>query len=117
MPHKFLPTYPDLHHRLLGDDWDTEIATAQRNSLITVVLISRNTSHGYYAREEIAAAVAMARQNAARHRVVPVFLESDIEADSSVPYGLRLKHGLTLSAGLTMRDISEALLAVRGSSS
>jgi hypothetical protein len=28
----------------LGDDWDTELATAQRRSLVTVVLVSINTA-------------------------------------------------------------------------
>lgn len=33
----------DSRELMLGDNWDEELAAAQRNSLITVVLVSRKT--------------------------------------------------------------------------
>jgi hypothetical protein len=95
---------------LLGDNWDAEIAAAQRRSLVTVVLISSNSVDAYYQREEIAAAIVMARQDSTRHRVVPVFLHLDAADSSYVPYGLHLKHGLTLSRQFTMMNVAGALL-------
>lgn len=93
---------------LLGDDWDTSLAAAQRASRITVVLVSSRTDEAYYEREEIAAALAMARKAREKHRVVPVFLDGQIGDD--VPYGLRLKHGLTISEGLSLADAATSLL-------
>lgn len=81
----------------LGDDWDTTIAQAQRESLVTVVLVSERTEAAYYQREEIAAAIDMARENKEKHRVVPVYLDGwSEEAKTHIPYGLRPKHGIAL---------------------
>lgn len=92
---------------LPGDDWDRELALAQRNSRITLVLISSNVGGAYYAREEIASAVAMAREDQQRHRVVPIYLDA---AGVDVPYGLRLKHGLSVTPESSLETISEKLL-------
>src|ERR1700704_6441470 len=65
----------DCRSLRLGDNWDIELPKAQQKSLVTVVLISSKTEAAYYQREEIAAAIALARENAEKHRVVPVFLD------------------------------------------
>ena len=95
----------------LGDDWDIKLRDAQRASLVTLVLVSSNTDKAYYQREEIAAAIAMARTDGG-HRVVPVYLDDKASESDSVPYGLRLKHGLTLSAEFCLNDLRIALLAL-----
>jgi len=87
----------DCRCLLLGDNWDQELALAQARSMITVVLISSCTDSAYYQREEIARAITMARENESKHRVVPVFLDGRPSTNSVVPYGLRLKHGLSLT--------------------
>lgn len=92
---------------LPGDDWDWELALAQRRSRMTIVLISSRVGDAYYAREEIASAVAMAREDKQKHRVIPVYL--DVVTDD-VPYGLRLKHGFSVSSELSLETISERLL-------
>lgn len=93
----------------LGDDWDRELADAQKASLVTVVLVSANTGSAYYQREEIATAIGMVRKDKDAHRVVPIYVgEAGVEA--SVPYGLRLKHGLTLSDQVTVADAADALV-------
>jgi anti-anti-sigma factor len=78
---------------LLGDDWDLALASAQRESEITVVIISKNTARAYYQREEIASAIAMTRDGT--HRLVPIFIYPVTPAKSEVPYGLRLKNSIT----------------------
>jgi hypothetical protein len=97
----------DKKNLLLGDNWDAKIAQAQRASLITLVLVSAKTDRAYYEREEIAAAIDLARENENSHRVIPVFLDDAAEP----PYGLRLKHGLRLDADFDMSDAADLLLA------
>lgn len=99
----------DRRSLLLGDDWDIALSSAQKHSLITVVLISSSTEKAYYQREEIAASIALGREDASRHRVVPIYLDSHAETDS-VPYGLRLKHGLCLSDTIDIKNASEQLI-------
>ena len=67
----------DAHSIQLGDDWDITLAIAQRSSRVTVVLVSAHVNQVYYQREEIAAAIALARSNPDSHRVVPIFLSEE----------------------------------------
>jgi WD40 repeat protein len=99
---------PFLDCRVLqfGDDWDRELALAQRQSGITVVLISSRTGDAFYEREEIAAAIALARRDPQGHRVVPVYLDTSAE----VPYGLRLKHSMHVSATYPLEAVAGELL-------
>jgi len=94
----------------LGDDWDLELKQAQRQALISVVLVSERTDSAYYQREEIAAAVDLARNNAKTHRVVPIYLEAGLSEHDSVPYGLRLKQGLTVPDAGGMQGVATRLL-------
>jgi hypothetical protein len=81
----------------LGASWDENLCEAQVRSRVTVVLISRHTSKAYYEREEIAAAIALARRDDTKHQVVPLFVgEEGDSSEISVPYGLRLKHSADL---------------------
>ena len=97
---------------LLGDDWDQKLTRAQRNSLVTVVLISKVSEHAYYEREEIAQAIAMARSDPAKHRVVPVFLDRTAASRDEIPYGLRLKHGVSVEDTGGLAGVAEKLLAL-----
>jgi len=56
------------------------------------VLVSAKTEEAYYQREEVAAAIDLARKDPDTHRVVPVYL--DAASAHSLPYGLRIKHGI-----------------------
>lgn len=77
----------------LGDNWDSVLPEAQRISRITVVLVSARTEKAYYQKEEIAAAIDMARKE--EHRVVPVYLDGWPSDSAGVPYGLKRLHGLS----------------------
>lgn len=98
----------------LGDDWDAELASAQRRSLISVVLVSKSTTAAYYQREEIAAAIALAREASDRHRVVPIYIDNSAEG-TEVPYGLRLKHGISLGDECSLDEAAIQLLDLRRS--
>jgi hypothetical protein len=102
----------DFRALKLGDDWDAALARAQKNSRITVVLVSASTDRAYYQREEIAGAIAMARENQTAHRVVPVYLDGLTPENSDLPYGLRLKHGLVVKEGDTLSAAADQLLHV-----
>lgn len=92
----------DKYNLKLGDSWGSKLSEAQAKSRVTVVLISNSTSAAYYEREEIAAAIALARRNESKHRVVPVYVgEQGDTTELDVPYGLRLKH----SADLRKSDV------------
>jgi hypothetical protein len=108
-------TFLDSRCILPGDDWDTEIAKAQRRSLVTVVLISKNTPTAHYQREEIAAAIAYARENPETHSVVPVFLDSASRLSGTVPYGLRIKHGFTVTSEFTLTTVAKELFRLADS--
>lgn len=93
---------------VLGDDWDVKLREAQRASLISVVLVSSNTNQAYYQREEIAAAIEMARQDPSTHRVVPVYLNGKQSPD--IPYGLKLKHSLYVPESGDLTETGQQLL-------
>jgi DNA-binding NarL/FixJ family response regulator len=92
----------------LGDVWQTRIPEAQRASRCTVVLVSSRTDDAYYERDEIAAAIELARQDGSAHRVVPIYL--DHAAREVVPYGLRLRNGLTVDEVTPLTEVAARLL-------
>jgi hypothetical protein len=100
----------DRRSVVLGDDWDRELALAQRRSLITVVLVSPHTDTAYYEREEIARAIDMARADKTSHRVVPVYLERPSPDGNEIPYGLRIKHGVSLPDSGGLRGAARRLI-------
>ena len=93
-----------------GDDWDHALSNAQKESLITVVLISVNTETAYYQREEIAAAIAYARENPVDHSVIPVYLDEESNRSENLPYGLRTKHGFTISENCSVQSVISKLI-------
>ncbi len=97
----------DSKSLMLGADWDRALAEAQRHSQVTVVLVSTRTDAAFYQREEIAAAIDLARKGEATHLVVPVYLDQSTDA---VPYGLRLKHGVMVSDGLPIEKVAAKLI-------
>jgi hypothetical protein len=95
----------------LGDNWDLALATAQRQSHITVVLVTQNTDPAYYQRVEVAQAVNMSRALTDDHRVIPLYVDETSTKGMSAEYGLNLKHGLFLSSTVTLETAAFRLLA------
>ena len=106
-----LRTFLDSRCLLPGDDWDTALASAQRRSAITVVLLSSVINSAYYAREEIAAAISFARDPANEHRLIPVVIGSEAYS-AAVPYGLRLKHRLHLPDPTNVSFVASEIIRV-----
>ena len=102
----------DSKNLKLGDDWDIELPKHQKKSYVTVILVSSKTEKAYYQREEIAAAISLAREDSQNYRAIPVYLDS--EAEKNMPYGLRIKHGVTISDNCTLKDIAIRLLDEAG---
>ena len=96
-----------------GDDWDIVIPEAQKNSKITIVLISNNSNKAFYQREEIAAAIDMAREG--NHRVVPLFI-SDPENLANTPYGLKIKQSISMFNESELDSAVQELIALLSSS-
>jgi len=94
----------------LGDNWDHVLANAQRQSLITVVLVSSSTDAAYYERVEIASAINLSRDSTGEHRVIPFYLDEASSEESNEQYGLNLKHGLFLSKTGSFEDAAYRLL-------
>jgi hypothetical protein len=97
----------------LGDEWDQALAAAQRRSKVTVVLVSSRTERAFYQREEIAAAIDLARKDPESHRVVPIYLHGPPDEVGEVPYGLRLKQGMVIQGKTTVAAAARRLLDLR----
>jgi hypothetical protein len=81
---------------------------------MTIVLVSSRCERAYYQREEIAAAIALARDEKYSHRVVPVYLTGWPTDAANVPYGLRSKHGLNAIELGGISGIAQALDELMG---
>ena len=119
-----LPAATDLYHQLApaatvflddiclvpGDTWVEVLPSEQKSSLISVIIVSPNTEKAYYQREEIAAAIQMARDDPRTHRVVPVYFNANEITSDEIPYGLRLKHSLYVPDSGDLSRTREGLL-------
>jgi WD40 repeat protein len=94
----------------LGDDWDVQIPLAQRQAHATIVLISPHTEKAYYQREEIRAAIQMARDDPSLHQVIPVFL--DEISNTQFTYGIGLKEGISVPEAGGLPDVAKQLLSL-----
>ena len=110
MLHQKCRVFLDSRCLELGDNWDLKLPAAQEASFLTVVLISSNTEKAYYQREEIAAAIDLARDDEDKYRVIPIYLDQQGSKSKKVHYGLRLKHGLTVSEDLSLAQCADRLL-------
>jgi hypothetical protein len=104
-----LKVFLDCESLLPGDQWDREIPKAQRQALVTVILVSRAAEAAYYLREEIAAAIALHRTRPDEHRAIPVYLDGMPREPMEIPYGLRILHGIDLPAEGGMPAVARKL--------
>ena len=100
----------DSKNLRLGDRWDEKLQEAQRAAQISVILISDQADSAYYLKEEIGAAVDLARRDETRHRVVPIYLSREAAESENIPYGLRRLHSLFLEHPRDIPDAAEKLL-------
>jgi TIR domain len=91
-----------------GTVWGPKLKAALAGSRITIVLISRHTGRAWYQQEEVAIAIALVRQKATAHQVMPVLLQGGRLRD--VPYGLN-RLTLVREDELGLDGIARALLA------
>lgn len=70
-----------------GDLWPKELKNAQQRSLITVVILSKNSVSSPYVEAEIASGIDLYRRRWPSHRVVPVYLDESARPVAP-PYGL-----------------------------
>jgi hypothetical protein len=91
-----LSVFLDARSLELGEAWDVQIPKALRSARVITVLVSDRIEAAWYARSEIAEAIALTRDPQADQRLVPLFLDGRPGLDSPIPYGLRQLHGLVL---------------------
>jgi hypothetical protein len=60
----------DRRSLLPGEDWNSRIPAAHKQSAVTLVLISSSTDSAYYQQEEIAAAIDWSRHAPASHQLL-----------------------------------------------
>lgn len=94
-----------------GDNWDHVLATAQRASRITIVLVSQQTDDAYYQRAEVVHAIDLSRDSTNEHRVIPLYVDEAATKSLSAKYTLNPKHGLFLSSTVTLEIAAYRLLA------
>lgn len=94
----------------LGQSWDLTVRDAQMKAAVTVILVSKATDRAFYQREEIARAIAQARNQPSQHMVIPIFLDRIPDLGSSLPYGLVTLHGISLSRSFTIADAADRLM-------
>lgn len=105
-------TFLDTKALRAGDDWDREVARAQRAATLSAIILSQATPSVFYSREEVAAAIALAREDPLRHRVVPIYLDGRSVHETNVPYGLRAINGIVLNETVTLVEAARELCAL-----
>jgi hypothetical protein len=91
-----------------GERWDDIIDNAQKESLITIVLISVNIDTAYYARDEVHTAIMLTRKRPNTHKIIPIYL-NDLSEETNMLYGLRLIQGLSIKKNKTFENIADSL--------
>jgi TIR domain/FHA domain len=99
----------DAESLMPGDPWDEKLPRAQKQSRVTVVLVSACTDYAYYQREEIAQAIDLSRSEAGRHHVVPIYLSCP-PAPPDIPYGLRRLNFLFMAKDNSFQDVVRRLI-------
>src|SRR6201999_4676286 len=73
-------------------------------SMMTIVLVSRNSGKAYFQREEIQTAINLSRQYPGHHKVIPVYLDGMPDDATDFMYGLRLIQGIDYTR-ITMQQL------------
>jgi TIR domain len=94
-----------------GDNWQTRIPDELRASRITLALVSPRMEQAYYANEEIAIVIDLARSDPSRHRVIPV-LVGGAGWNTPRPYGLQSLHALLAGDAEGMARAARAVLSL-----
>lgn len=95
-----------------GDEWSIEIPNAQKNSVVSLIVVSQNTYSGFYEQEEIARAIMLKRKTK-KHIIIPVLVKkNNILPD--IPYGLQNIQNIVLEDIYNLdylhRRVSEAIM-------
>ncbi len=77
-----------------GMDWTEEIPKAQKNSAVTLAIISNNTKKAFYEKEEITRAIKLRKLR--KHIIIPIILTND-ENIPDLPFGLENIQYLTIN--------------------
>jgi hypothetical protein len=94
-----------------GVDWDLRILAELKSSRLAVVMVSRHYDRATYLREEVHRSIALTRQEATQHRLLPVYLEG-IPSAVDMPYGLGIKPGWDWSTKGGAAGVAAEIVAI-----
>lgn len=100
--------FRDREGLIPGDSWPRKLKEAQRDSLVTVVLVSDRSDPSYFRREEIVQAIRLAQEEGIR-RVVPVYLTGDFDRDP--PELLSQLQGILWEEGSSLLPVAQGIEA------
>jgi tetratricopeptide (TPR) repeat protein len=92
-----------------GAHWDYELARAQQDAYLTVLIISASTPSVFYSREEVAAATLSVRHDRSVPRVVPLYVGRNEHYKRQIPSNLRDVLGLTIEGESELPFIAKQL--------
>jgi diguanylate cyclase (GGDEF)-like protein len=102
-----MSVYLDAISMKPGDLWDEKLQESQSEALVTLVLISINTSNSFYQKEEVAIAIELSRQF--NRLVIPIYLEPILD-QKHIPYGLKRIQSLFVTENKDLLKISDELV-------
>jgi hypothetical protein len=98
--------FRDREGLIPGDSWPRKIREAQRDSLVTVVLVSERSDPSDFQRDEIVQAIRLAQGEGIR-RVVPVYLTEGCERDP--PELLGQLQGIRWEEGVSLLTVAQGI--------
>jgi hypothetical protein len=98
--------FRDREGLIPGDSWPRKIREAQRDSLVTVIVVSERSDPSYFRRDEIVQAIRLAQEEGIR-RVVPVYLTEECERDP--PELLGQLHGILWEDGVSLLPVARGI--------
>ena len=107
---KEVSVFYDVNTLAPGDQWDYELARAQRTSLMSVFIITDATPAVFYSREEVAAAISTVRPTRDMQRVVPVYVGQRTDYKARLPYGLREVQAMHAESEQQLEPVARQLL-------
>jgi Tol biopolymer transport system component len=89
-----------------GDIWAQQLRSQQERARCTILLVTENTDHAWFAYSEYVHAIELTRTG--NHRIIPIL----IGKESKLPYGLEQIHALRLEDGKDFTSVCRQIVGV-----
>ena len=98
--------FMDKYSLVAGADWTKAIVTAQKQSAMTIAIISNNTKHACYENDEITRAIYLRKHH--KHIIVPIVV-SNHGKNPEIPFGLQNTQHIVIDS---RHDIAQVLAQI-----